>query len=108
MRCVLEVEVLGLGGLDGGGRRKKSGTIPSLWPQARPWCWCSRRRRRGLGEVGWVESVLWEALILRPLLDTEVAALSRQLSGSLREVLSGEINWRAITLDEITLGAKDI
>lgn len=46
-------------------------------------------------------------LILRCLLDTEAAAWSRQLSGSLREVLSGDINWRAIRLDEITLGAKD-
>lgn len=52
--------------------------------------------------------LFWDVLILPCLLDTEVAASSRQLSGSLREVLSGDLNWRAIRIDEITLGAKDI
>lgn len=43
------------------------------------------RTRRGEGRAG---SVLGAVLILRCLLDTEVAVLSRQLSRSLGEVLS--------------------
>lgn len=46
-----------------------------------------------------------DVLILRCLLDSEAAVLSRQVSRSLREVLSGDRNWRTIRLGEIILGA---
>lgn len=110
MGYILEVEVLGLVGPDIEGRRKeKSRMIPSVWPQARPWCSCSYGDPKTEGrEGGGGSRGFFGVLILRSLLDTEAAAWSRQLPGSLREVLSGDIKWRAIRLDEITLGAKDI
>lgn len=55
---------------------------------------------------GWVTSALPGCIDWRCLLDTEVAVLSGPLSRSLSEVLSGDINWRAARLDEITLGQK--